>query len=68
MYISEMKSFNNIIVISAICADIDSISGFPYVAVYYVPDYLNYVIVTFNIDLNEQYISMVKYNVRIFYI
>lgn len=67
MYISELYAFKYGTVTSAICKDIDSISGFPYVSVYYVSN-SQYGIATFNIDLNTQCISLAKYNVRIFYI
>ena len=66
MYIPELGSFNYGTVISAICNDIDSISGLPYVSVYH--DSNRYGIATFNIDLNTKYISLAKYYVRIFYI
>ena len=68
MYIPELKAFEYGTVISAICKDINSISGFPYVSVYYVPSNSQYVIAAFNIDLNAQYLSLAKYDVRIFYI
>lgn len=66
MYISELGSFKYGTVISAICKDIESISGIPYVSVYYNGN--RYGIATFNIDLNTKYISLAKYDVRIFYI
>lgn len=67
MYIPELTTFENGTAISAICKDINSISGLPYVSVYYISD-SKYGIGTFNIDLNTHYISLAKYNVRIFYI
>lgn len=67
MYIPELKVFEYGTVISAICKDIDSISGFPYVCVYYNIN-SRCVIATFNIDVNTDNISLEKYDVRIFYI
>lgn len=67
MYIPELKAFEYGIVISAICKDIDSISGFPYVCVYYNGN-SQYGIATFDIDMATYDLSLVKYNVRIFYI
>lgn len=67
MYIPELKTFEYGTVICAICKDIESISGFPYVSVYYNSN-SRFVIATLNIDLNSGYIHLVKYNVRIFYI
>ena len=67
MYIPELKAFEYYgTVISAICKDIDSISGFPYVCVYY--DNPRYRIAALKIDLNTDNISLAKYDVRIFYI
>lgn len=68
MYIPELEAFEYGTVISAICKDINSISGFPYVSVYYVPSNSRYAIAAFNIDLNTHYLRLAKYNVRIFYI
>ena len=67
MYIPELKAFKYGIVISAICKDIEPISGFPYVCVYYNSN-SQYGIATFNIDVNTDNISLAKYDVRIFYI
>lgn len=67
MYIPELKAFEyRTVIISAVCKDIDSISGFPYVCVYYNSN-LQYIIATFDIDVTYN-ISLAKYNVRIFYI
>ena len=70
MYIPELKGFEYGTVIYAICKDIGSISGFPYVCVYYDSYGSNsrYGIAAFNIDLNTERISLAKYDVRIFYI
>lgn len=69
MYIPELKTFTYGTVICAICKDIDSISGFPYVSVYYNDDNNSrYGIAALNIDLNSEYVRLAKYNVRIFYI
>lgn len=67
MYIPELKIFKNGAVISAICKDIESISGLPYVSIYYISN-SQYGIAAFDIDLNTHYASLVKYNVRILYI
>lgn len=67
MYIPELKTFEYGTVICAICKDIESISGFPYVSVYYNIN-SRFTIATFNIDLNSGYIHLAKYDVRIFYI
>ena len=67
MYIPELKAFEYGTVIFAICKDIGSISGFPYVCVYYNSN-SQYGIAAFNIDLNSEYIRLAKYDVRIFYI
>ena len=67
MYIPELKTFKNGTVISAVCKDLDSISGFPYVSIYYISD-SQYGIAAFDIGLNTHYISLSKYDVRIFYI
>lgn len=67
MYIPELKAFEYYgTVISAICKDIGSISGFPYVCVYY--DNTRYRLAALNIDLNSEYVRLAKYDVRIFYI
>ena len=66
MYISELGYFRYGTVISSICKDIDSISGLPYVSVYF--DSNRYGIATFNIDVNTDNISLAKYDVTIFYI
>ena len=67
MYIPELKAFEYGTVISAICKDVDSISGLPYVSIYYVSN-SQYGIAALNIDLNSEYIRTAKYDVRIFYI
>lgn len=67
MYIPELKTFNNGAVISAICKDVSSISGLPYVSVYYISN-SKYGIAAFDIDLSTHYASLAKYNVRILYI
>lgn len=67
VYIPELKAFEYRTAISAICKDIDSISGFPYVCAYYNSN-SQYIIATFNIDISTHYISLEKYDVRIFYI
>lgn len=67
MYIPELYTFKYGTVTSAICKDIDSISGFPYVSVYYFSN-SQYGIAAFNIDLNTHYLSLAKYDVTIFYI
>ena len=67
MYIPELKTFEYGTVICAICKDIDSISGFPYVSVYYNSN-SRFGITALNIDLNSEYVRLAKYNVRIFYI
>ena len=67
MYIPELKAFEHYgTVISAICKDIGSISGFPYVCVYY--DDPTYRIIALNIDLNSGYVRSAEYDVRIFYV
>nr|DAY71041.1 MAG TPA: hypothetical protein [Caudoviricetes sp.] len=67
MYIPELKTFKNGTVISAVCKDVNSISGLPYVSIYYISN-SQYGIAAFNIDLNAHDIILAKYNVRIFYI
>lgn len=61
-----IKDISNGIIISAICIDIESISGIPYVAIWYVDSY--FVIAALNLDLNGSKIGFDKYNVRIYYI
>ena len=67
MYIPELKTFEYGTVICAICKDIESISGFPYVSVYYNGN-SRFGIAALNIGLNSEYIHLAKYDVRIFYI